>query len=252
MKEISAGQRFLVLYSGVLTCVLAVALLCGFAKYPRTTSFDEINVHRINVVEPDGTIRMVLTDKQRAPGAYIKGKEYPHEDRKAAGLLFFDDEGTENGGLIYGLSYDTTGHVSGSNVHLSFDQYMQDQIFTVDAGHDGAQKFSTLTMADRGDYSIMEAIEANKRISKLSEKDQAAEWERFMRTHPGDHTRVVLGRTLDGASLLKLKDSDGNDRIVMRVAADGSPSLQLLDGTGKVINEMSGSGRSPSAGRGSK
>jgi hypothetical protein len=52
--------------------------------------------------------------------------------------------------LIYGLSLDKDGHMTGSNVHLSFDKYMQDQIFTIDAGQEGKDKFSMLTMQDRG------------------------------------------------------------------------------------------------------
>ena len=60
-------------------------------------AFDEITVQRINLVEPDGTLRMVLSDKARIPGLVIRGKEYPREDRQTAGMLFFNDEGTENG-----------------------------------------------------------------------------------------------------------------------------------------------------------
>jgi hypothetical protein len=71
MVRFLSSQRFLAAYSGVLL----------------------MTVHRINIVKPDGTIRMVLTNKANAPGAYIKNKEYAHPNRKSAGLLFFDDEG---------------------------------------------------------------------------------------------------------------------------------------------------------------
>lgn len=82
-------------------------------------------MHRINVVEPDGTIRLILTNTASSPGIYIKNKEYPHpRGRKGAGLLFFDEEGTEDGGLSYGIEKDQTGRVVGSDGHLSFDQYM--------------------------------------------------------------------------------------------------------------------------------
>ena len=59
-------------------------------------------MRRINIVEPDGTTRMILSNKADAPGLIIRRKEYPHPDRKSAGVIFFDDEGTENGGLIFG------------------------------------------------------------------------------------------------------------------------------------------------------
>jgi hypothetical protein len=93
-------------------------------------------------------------------------------------------------------------------------------------------------MQDRGDYSILEAIEANHRISKLPEEQREAEWAKFKAAHPGDRTRVVLGRAADGASVLRLKDKEGHDRIVIRVAPDGTPKLQMLDADGGVVDEL--------------
>lgn len=232
------SERFLAAYSIVATVALMAVLLCGFAEARKTAEFDEVTVHRLNIVEPDGTIRMVLSNKANAPGAYIKNKEYAHDSRKSAGLLFYDDEGTEDGGLIYGLDRGADGKVIGSNVHLSFDKYMQDQIFTVDAGRDGDKDHSELTMQDRGDYPITDAIEADHRISRLPESERAAEWEKFRAAHPGDHKRVLLGRAEDGSSRLALKDAEGRDRIVMRVTADGSATVQILGADGKVVDEM--------------
>src|SRR5262249_9926008 len=99
--KFTANPRFLTVYSGVLTAVFAITFLSGFAGGKRTT-FEEIYVQRINIVEPDGTLRMVLSCKSKAPGVIIRGKEYPHPNRKTAGVLFFNDEGTENGGLSFG------------------------------------------------------------------------------------------------------------------------------------------------------
>jgi hypothetical protein len=238
MINILSGRRFLAIYSGIVTVTFAITLLCGFVPGRRSQNFDEITAHRINIVEPDGKIRLVLTNKSSAPGVYVKNKEYPHGSRQSAGLYFFDDEGTEDGGLIYGVKTDSSGRVTGSYGHLSFDKYMQDQIFTIEAGREDHAEYSTLNMQDRGDYPIMDAIEANQRISKLPKEQQGAEWKKFMATHPGDHTRVVLGRVADGSAVLRLKDKEGHDRIVLRVAPDGSPKLQMLDAEGKVLSEL--------------
>jgi hypothetical protein len=74
------------------------------ASPPRRQSFDEIQVHRIDVVEPNGTLRMVISNKNRLPPVIVNGKEHPEmgEPRPQAGMLFYNDEGSENGGLIFG------------------------------------------------------------------------------------------------------------------------------------------------------
>lgn len=239
MIDFLSSRRFLAAYSGLLTLIFLIAMLTGFARVPAAQSFDEITVHRINVVEPDGTIRLILTNTASSPGIYIKNKEYPHPNgRKGAGLLFFDEEGTEDGGLAYGIEKAKDGRVTGSEGHLSFDQYQQDQIFTIDAGREGDKKFSLLRMDDRGDYPIAEALDAITRIRKLPADQQPAELQKFLAAHPGDHPRVILGRARDGSSVLQLKDPEGRDRLVLRVAAEGSPHLQFLDAAGKVVSEF--------------
>ena len=65
------SQRFLTIYSAALSTVFAVVLLCS-AK-GRVAQFDEIQVHKIDVVEPDGTLRMVISNKSRLPPVIVKG-----------------------------------------------------------------------------------------------------------------------------------------------------------------------------------
>ena len=43
----------------------------------KVSDFDEIRVHRLDVTEPDGTLRMVISNKDRLPSVIIKGKERP-------------------------------------------------------------------------------------------------------------------------------------------------------------------------------
>ncbi len=232
-----ANPRFLAIYSGVLTAVFAVTILGGFAGPAKRSAFEGIDVQRINIVEPDGTLRIVLSDKSRAPGLIVKGKEYPDENRKTAGVLFFNDEGTENGGLIFGGMKDKDGKVD-SWGHLSFDQYDQDQVFTIDADEDNGGQRSGLAIWDRGDYPITDAIEASSRIEKLPPAQQETEWNKFAASHPGDKQRAYLGRVGDRSVGLRLMDQEGRDRLLLRVKPDGSPVIQLLDASGKVTAQI--------------
>jgi hypothetical protein len=224
------------IYAGLLTAVLAITVFGGFEGARRTT-FDEIEVHRINVVEPDGTLRLVISDQAKFPGSFVHGKEIARPDRQDSGLLFLNEEGTEMGGLTFDGRKGKNGEIQ-NNGHLSFDQYMQDQVFSIDAGQEGGKHYSLMNFTDRGDYSIMDAFDAKKRIDALPADQQGSEWKKFRETHPGDAHRIVLGRARDESAVLKMKDKKARDRLVMQVGADGSAVIQFLDESGKVVNQL--------------
>jgi hypothetical protein len=126
-------------------------------------TFGIITARRINIVEPDGTVRLTISNRADFPGAWNRKKEYPRPDRReAAGMLFLSEEGLEQGGFIWGASQLPDGSVQ-NHVHMSFDQYEENQIFAVDAGQEGKDKFSRITTADQGDFPIEEKRKAMKR-----------------------------------------------------------------------------------------
>jgi hypothetical protein len=236
MKFLSS-QRFLAIYSGVLTLTFTLTILAGFANERKKNSFEEIDVRRINLVEPDGTLRMIISDKALWPGIFLKGKEHPHPNRKTAGMLFLNEEGTENGGLIFGGEKDKDGKISGHG-HLSFDAYEQDQVFSLDAAQEDGKQSSALTMVDRPDYPIGELIDVIDRVKDLPKEKQHDAFAEFLGSHPAPRSRLYLGRADDKSVSLKLKDADGHDRIVLEVAADGSPAMRFLDSSGKVVSQL--------------
>src|SRR5437016_4529140 len=140
------GQRFLVAYSGALTLLVSVSLCVGLGG-PRQAAFDEIDVHRINVREPDGTLRMVISDHAKLPGVIVHGKEQVLA-RPQAGMLFFNDEASEIGGLIFGGGRDATGKVSDSGGSLSFDRYEGNQIVQVLGVDDKEDRIAGLIVSD--------------------------------------------------------------------------------------------------------
>ena len=238
MKVLSS-PRFLSIYSGVLTLVFAVTVLCGFAAM-RDPKFGIITARRINIVEPDGTVRLTISNRADFPGGWIHKKESPRPDRRdAAGMLFMSEEGTEQGGLIWGASQLPDGTIE-NHGHLSLDQYEENQIFALDAGEEGKDKFSRITIADQGDYPVEEKRKAEDQIGRLPADKQDAAWEAFFATHRHDVKRLVLGRAPDGSVGLNLRDGNGQARIVLEVQSDGKGVLQFLDESGKVVSEFTG------------
>src|SRR5215510_133626 len=178
------NTRFLAVYSGLLTVAFAVVVVFGIGVLRnRNRTFGTITARRINIVEPDGTIRLTISNRADFPGAWNRGKEYPRPDRReAAGMLFMSDEGTEQGGFIWGAGQLPDGSIQ-NHVHLSFDQYEENQIFAIDAGQEGKDRFSRMSIVDQGNYPIEERRKANEAIEKLPPNEQDAAWDKFFATH---------------------------------------------------------------------
>ena len=204
----------------------------------RNPTFGIITVRRINIVEPDGTVRLTISNRADFPGAWNRKKEYPRPDRtEAAGMLFMSEEGTEQGGLIWGASQLPDGTIE-NHGHLSLDQYEENQVFAIDAGQEGKDKFSRITMADQGDFPIEEKRKANERIEKLPADQQDEAWHQFFSTHRADVKRMVMGRSPDGSVGIELRDYNGKVRVILAVKRDGKPTFQFLDDNGKVVKEF--------------
>ena len=155
MVRLLSSQRFLAVYSGVVTVVFAATVLMGARSATKHATFDRITVHRIDVVEPDGTERLAISNKDAFPGSYLQGKEIARPDRRdAAGLLMVNDEGTEDGGFIWDGKQDASGRPTSSS-HLSFDQYDQDQTLVLGASlQEDGSRGSGLTVNDVGRWVI--------------------------------------------------------------------------------------------------
>jgi len=206
--------RILVVYSTVVTTLIAAFTFAGATArgQGRVQSFDEIDLHRLNIREPDGTLRMVISNHDRLPGVIVRGTENEPVDRPYAGVLFYNDEGTENGGLVFGGRRNASGEIVDAGVSLSFDRYGASSQFVQLAGvQDSKNHIVGLT---------------------LSETEAT-----------GNRRRLVIGHDREGVASIALMDRNGRKRIVMQVTADGTPGISFLDADGKVLNQL---GPSPS------
>lgn len=237
--KLPSGQRLLAIYAGVLTLVFAGVVLMGATSTTRDASFDQITVRRINVVEPDGTLRMVISDGAEAPGSPYHGKSIARPDREDAGVIFMNNEGTEEGGLIYGGRRHKDGKVS-SFGHLSFDNYDQDQTLLLQAYQDDTtHKATYLQINDLPYWNEYRAMLEERRESQhLPAAQQHTAMARFLSSYPKSHHRVFLGTMPDRSSNLVLDDADGRPRIKLQVSADGTAVLQFLNADGKVIQQL--------------
>ena len=119
-RQIRALQAF----AGGVSFALVVLLSMGLAQPNAPQRIDELTVQRLNVVDANGTLRMVLSNKDRMHPGVMDGKTIDRP-RPVAGLLFFNDVGDEVGGLTF-TGQEASGR-GAANAGLMFDQWKQDQ-----------------------------------------------------------------------------------------------------------------------------
>lgn len=229
-------SQFLGSCTGVL--ILGAALtLTGAGSPPRNAKFNTITVQRIDVREPDGTPRLIISNAARAPGIIIKGHEQPHPSRKSAGMIFYNSEGTETGGLIFDghQSADGTRHSSGS---LTFDRYEQDQIVQLVESENGQNRYGGVVVNDQPDPMIDWAA-----INRARNLRGAAQRAAFKAAHAGGTQRVFIGRAKDKSSELALRDASGKLRLILKVTATGKASIEFLDSKGNITRRLTGGGQ---------
>lgn len=205
----------------------AAAREAGVAVTPVVV--DELTVKRINVVEDDGTLRMVLGNSAIGRTAPMRGREVEHPGRAPmAGLLFVNDEGTECGGLGFSGRRSDEGTVQWG--YFTFDDYEQNECFRLGYGREGHQTTKFLEFSDQPDWSLVDMIEE---LEGLEGDAARAVQERYFGQVDGlGRSRLRLAREDDGSVRLVLRDARGQDRLRFVVPADGEPVVEILDADG--------------------
>ena len=221
------AQKALIAYSGALTAVVIGVMVSGAAVGIGPARFTEIDVQRINVREPDGTLRMVISNQASFSGIPVRGEEYSHPNRQTAGMLFMNEEGTEVGGLIFGGK--NADGVKSSGGSLTFDGYEQDQTVQMLGWQEGAQRTSGILVSDRPDETL--DFDLVSRMGAMSPEELAEAVK-----HPAfaGAPRAFMGRAASGASELVLRDGAGKPRLVLSVSEAGEARIAFMDETGAV------------------
>ncbi len=231
--------RFLKFYAAVSSLVLAGLLYLTLRGPAATARFDVIDVERINIVEKSGELRLAIANRDRSSGVVMGGKYMRSREGKRPGMIFFNDNGDECGGMTW-YGYERNGEIS-ANGGLMFDQYNQDQTVGITYSQDKGDRTSGLMVWERPLMSP-EDMEVMKRLGDLEvmpdgpEKTAALkQWrEDVIQRNLAGALRVFVGRGRDNSAAVKLNDPSGKPRILLSVDGAGTPSLKFLDEQGNV------------------
>ena len=225
--------RLLQAYAAVSALAFVVLALAAFRQAPAPQRFDEITVGRINVVDANGTLRLVISNKDRMHPGVVDGITI-NRARPTAGLIFFNDEGDEVGGLSFsGEVRDGRRRASGQ---IAFDQLKQDQTVAISYSETDGERFAGLQVWDRSDEPIsrlIAALNAANAIADPVEREQALKAARA--AAPAGPRRVFVGKNTGKQAVVSLADADGKPRLNLAVDEGGAARIDFLDASGKVV-----------------
>jgi hypothetical protein len=233
------------LYS--LLIVNAFIILTAFRdKFHNNEKFDEIDVGRINVVDKNGVIKLVIASnnkiRQDSQNDNVNKDEF-----KASGILFRNEEGEECGSLIY--SGKKTKNGQNADASLTFDQYNQDQnlvlmhkeaVDSLESSIDDG-----LMIIQRPDYKkVAEEYKTYEKLDNLSlpkekidsikidygNKDIISRRRLFIGTKRGVKDNKAFNETG-----LFIKSNGGANKIGIFVDKENIPHLEVYGADGKTV-----------------
>jgi len=223
------------------TLLVIVAASAFRRPQDQKVRFAEIDVERINIVEPDGKLRMVLANRPRSIGPIYKGKPFGYAGGSRPGIIFFNDEGTENGGLTFDGRTLPDGKYRASS-GFSFDQFNQDQVLYFQYRDDNGLRRTGLTIADRANVDIYDLIAERDSIMKLPDgaaRNEALQrWAAPRNGVPLAAERIYVGRDPARNAVINLSDPNGKPRLRLKVDSLGVASLEFLDAGGAVTTRI--------------
>jgi len=235
--------RVLKWFTGTVTLLLIVTI--GYIlnlKY--SMYFKEITVQRINVVENDGKTRMVISNKDLSPEVLFHGKGFtpPIPGHNRPGLIFYNDEGTENGGLVFMGHTDSSGKYSATG-HFSFDQYNQNQVLYLQYTDENGQQNTGLHIDDWQEkppfWQFRAKYKSAQKLPDGPEKDTLLK--QLMQPKDGQRAfaqRVFVGKNKEKTAMVILADRNGKPRLQLLVDSNGTSKINFLDQNGHITYSL--------------
>lgn len=228
--------RFLRIHAVISSLVVVVLATAAFTQGAATAKFDELTVGRINVVDANGTLRLVISNKDRMHPGVIDGRTIDRS-RPVAGFLFFNEAGDEVGGLTF-----TGREMNGSpraNAGIMFDQYKQDQTIGISYSETDGRRTAGLQVWDRPDSSLGELVDKLNAANKIADQAERQKALAAIRSSaPPAPRRLFAGKLPDKSATVALSDANGKARLTLTVGADGNPRIEFLDEHGKVVSRL--------------
>ncbi|MBB4807128.1 hypothetical protein HNP38_002432 [Chryseobacterium defluvii] len=235
-SNIEKKVNILMAYAIVSTIIISFFTLSSFKNKGEDKIFDEIIVKKITVVGEDRLPRMVISNETRQHSGRMNGKEWPKRERPS-GIIFFNNQGDECGGLVYqakekdgktisGMSFTMDNYKDDQVVQILNDEYYANGKTYIQRGININQFPAGTNIEDRNKKieeinKIKDEKERNLKLNELWEKE-------------GSINRLFLGRTKGNSSGLFLSGPDGKPKMMIYVDENGNPKIQTFNDKGEI------------------
>jgi|SRR5690606_3268565 hypothetical protein len=181
------------------TLILSNFVLMSCLVYFLLNEKQNLTAERIDINDRSGKNRIVIANTDHIPQPIIDGKTYKRA-YAPAGLIFYDKNGDERGGLAITDNAETNLNA------LAFDYQNADAvgILAQDNKHDNYFRAGLL----------------------INDKDLSGK--------PGHNINRINLLTENGNAALVMKDNNEIPRIVLKVDSLGNPSIEMFDKNGKL------------------
>jgi hypothetical protein len=227
--------RILKLYAIGSTIVFTALIMVGFNTVHKNQKFEEIDVERINIVERNGDLKMVISNKERQHPGIVNGKVIERDYPRPPGIIFFNQMGDEMGGLVYGEN-GPDGHFGS----FTWDKVRGDQTMGYRhlEGADGSYE-SGIQMWQQPNIPSEVSLAKRDSVMKITDKElRKAAFKGLRANNLITTRRLFLGKNRDDAAVLEMLDLQGNTRIVLMVEPGGTPKLIFLDEEGDITYSL--------------
>jgi len=234
--SIEKKVNFLIIYAVVSTLLLSLFVFSSFRKGSEQERIDELTVKRINIIGEDGLVRMVLSNKERQHPGRMNGKELPKRERES-GIIFFNEEGDECGGLIHGGKKEKNGKIS-SGMSFTMDQYHEDQVIQIfneesyENGNADIERGIKINEYPVGS-NLGDRIEKFEAIEKIKDTSlRREELNKLIKQTPIKR-RLLMGKINDNTGLF-LSDKNGKRKLMIYVNENGEPKIETVNEKGEI------------------
>ncbi len=220
--------------AAALVSLAGVSLAGAVSAAPRTQRYDEITVRRLRIVDASGATRLILTGKPM-PEPTIASVDLRHigGPRQDAGMMFYNDNGDEQGGLTY------SGRNGEQGAALTFDAWHQDQALELQqvSSPAGAAAYIAGNELPKKSLATTNAEYMHAYSAARSDEERRTVRRRFRSAGTFGFQRWQLGN-VGSTSELRLNDAHGHPRLRLTVSSEGRARIDFLDGSGAVVKSV--------------